>query len=96
VDLPVDGAAEVGLYLMVGATRIGSGERLIEAGQLARLTVGNSLELSAIVDSEILLVGGDPLDAPILRHGPFVMNSIDELERAVRDYHAGRMGRIAA
>lgn len=96
VDLPVDDAAELGLYLMVGAARIGSGERLIEAGQLARLTVGNSLELSAIADSEILLVGGDPLDAPILRHGPFVMNSIDELERAVRDYHAGRMGRIAA
>jgi len=95
-DLAVGGPAELGLYVMVGAARIGGDDRRIEAGQLARLTPGDRLEISAESDSEILLVGGDPLDAPILRHGPFVMNSIDELERAVRDYHAGRMGRIAA
>lgn len=96
VDLPVGGAAELGVYVMVGAARVGGDERLIEAGQLARLTAGVSIEIEAASDSEILLVGGDPLDAPILRHGPFVMNSIDELERAVRDYHAGRMGQVAA
>ncbi|MDP3241926.1 MAG: pirin-like C-terminal cupin domain-containing protein, partial [Reyranella sp.] len=87
---------ELGVYLMVGAARIGGDDRRIEAGQLARLAAGDRLEITAASDSEILLIGGDPLDAPILRHGPFVMNSIDELERAVRDYHAGRMGRIAA
>lgn len=96
VDLPVGGPTELGVYVMVGTARIGGGDSLIEAGQLARLTAGVSLEIMAASDSEILLIGGDPLDAPILRHGPFVMNSIDELERAVRDYHAGRMGRIAA
>ncbi len=95
-DLPVGGPAELGAYVMVGAARIGGEDRQIEAGQLARLTPGERVEVTATADSEILLVGGDPLDAPILRHGPFVMNSIDELERAVRDYHAGRMGRIAA
>jgi redox-sensitive bicupin YhaK (pirin superfamily) len=94
-DLAVGSPAELGVYVMVGAV-LSDGDRRIEAGQLARLTTGERLELSAAVDSEILLVGGDPLDAPILRHGPFVMNSIDDLERAVRDYHAGRMGRIAA
>lgn len=96
VELPAGRPAELGAYVMVGAARIGGDDRRIEAGQLARLTAGDLLEISAAGDSEILLVGGDPLDAPILRHGPFVMNSIDELERAVRDYHAGRMGRIAA
>jgi len=95
-ELAVGSAAELGVYVMVGAARIGGDERRIEAGELARLTGGERLEIEAAGDSEILLVGGDPLDAPILRHGPFVMNSIDELERAVRDYHAGRMGRIAA
>jgi redox-sensitive bicupin YhaK (pirin superfamily) len=96
VDLPAGAAAELGVYVMVGAARVGDDERRIGAGQLARLTAGVSVEIEAASDSEILLIGGDPLDAPILRHGPFVMNSIDELERAVRDYHAGRMGRIAA
>lgn len=96
VDLPAGATAELGVYVMVGAAVIGGDDRRIEAGQLARLTAGVSLEIDAASDSEILVIGGDPLDAPILRHGPFVMNSIEELERAVRDYHAGRMGRIAA
>jgi len=95
VELPAGSLAELGVYVMVGVARIGGDERRIEAGQLARLTAGDTLEIAAAGDSEILLVGGDPLDAPILRHGPFVMNSIDELERAVRDYHAGRMGQVA-
>ncbi|WP_370143374.1 pirin-like C-terminal cupin domain-containing protein [Bradyrhizobium elkanii] len=37
---------------------------------------------------------GDLLEPPIVRHGPFVMNAIAELARAVRDYHAGRMEQI--
>lgn len=89
--------AELAVYVMVGAVKIGNGGgRRIEAGQLARLSAGDLVAIAASEDSEVLLIGGDPLDAPILRHGPFVMNSIDELERAVRDYHAGRMGRIEA
>jgi len=96
VELPAGSPAELGIYVMGGAARIGGDDRRIEAGQLARLTAGDSLEIVAAEDSEVLLVGGDPLDAPILRHGPFVMNSIDELERAVRDYHAGRMGQVPA
>jgi hypothetical protein len=43
-------------------------------------------------DAEILVVGGDPLDALIRRYGPFVMNSAGDLQRAVRDYQSGRMG----
>jgi redox-sensitive bicupin YhaK (pirin superfamily) len=40
----------------------------------------------------VVIVGGDPLDAPIRRYGPFVMNSAGAL--APRDYQAGRMGTL--
>lgn len=83
---------ELALYLMTGRVAI-AGEA-VEPGQLARLTSGDTVEVAADEDGELLLVGGDPLDAPIVRHGPFVMNTIAELEQAVRDYHAGRMGQI--
>ena len=96
-DLPTTGAAQLAAYVMVGAARVGDSSGPIEAGQLARLTPGDHLIIEASGDdTELLLVGGDPLDAPIVRHGPFVMNSIGELERAVRDYYAGRMGRVGA
>ena len=87
------GARELALYTMTG--RAVTGGRTIDPGQLVRFGEGDAVTLTSDQDSEILLVGGDPLDAPIVRHGPFVMNTIDELERAVRDYYAGRMGVIA-
>ncbi|MDR3509544.1 MAG: pirin family protein [Caulobacteraceae bacterium] len=94
VTLSLPEPRELAAYVMVGQAQIGALAQPVEAGQLARLGPGDDVTLSASGDAEILLVGGDPLDAPIVRHGPFVMNCIDELERAVRDYHAGRMGRI--
>jgi redox-sensitive bicupin YhaK (pirin superfamily) len=88
----VSNVRELALYVMTGtATVAGQG---VEAGQLARLTSDDMINVVVKKNAELLLVGGDPLDAPIVRHGPFVMNTIVELERAVRDYHAGRMGQI--
>ncbi|WP_179405197.1 pirin family protein [Burkholderia guangdongensis] len=43
---------------------------------------------------DLLLIGGVPLNEPIVRYGPFVMNTEDEIRTAVADYQAGRMGRI--
>jgi redox-sensitive bicupin YhaK (pirin superfamily) len=89
------GTKELAAYVMIGSAKIGTDGHKVEAGQLARLTSGDQITLSSATDAEILLIGGDPLDAPIRRHGPFVMNSIEELEQAVRDYTAGRMGFLA-
>jgi len=44
---------------------------------------------------EALIVGGEPLREPVVRYGPFVMNSEQELVQAFEDYRSGRMGRIA-
>ncbi|MGE8475470.1 MAG: pirin family protein, partial [Paraburkholderia hospita] len=43
---------------------------------------------------EVLLFGGVPLNEPVVRYGPFVMNTEDEIRQAVIDYQAGRMGQI--
>jgi redox-sensitive bicupin YhaK (pirin superfamily) len=45
---------------------------------------------------EFLLLGGKPLGEPIARYGPFVMNTIEEVQEAFEDYRAGRFGRIAS
>lgn len=83
---------ELALYTMIGTVSVDG--QAVQNGWLARLTPGEAVALSAEAAAEALLIGGDPLDAPIVRHGPFVMNTIAELEQAVRDYYAGRMGRI--
>lgn len=90
IELTPEDVDELAVYVMVGAATVAG--RTIPAGQLARLSAGSTVHVSADVDSEILLVGGDPLDAPIYRYGPFVMNSAADLELAMRDYRSGRMG----
>src|SRR5215470_8011759 len=44
---------------------------------------------------ELLLIGGVPLNEPIARYGPFVMNTRQEIYEAIEDYQAGRMGEIS-
>jgi redox-sensitive bicupin YhaK (pirin superfamily) len=45
---------------------------------------------------EVLLIGGVPLNEPIARYGPFVMNTEAEIHQAIEDYRSGRMGTINA
>jgi redox-sensitive bicupin YhaK (pirin superfamily) len=44
---------------------------------------------------DILLIGGVPLDEPVSRYGPFVMNTKEEILQAIEDYRNGQMGEIA-
>ena len=44
--------------------------------------------------SEILIFGGSPIGDPVVRHGPFVMNTNEEIQQALEDYKNGKMGKI--
>jgi quercetin 2,3-dioxygenase len=41
-------------------------------------------------DSSIMILGGEPLNEPIAAHGPFVMNTQDEINQAISDYRMGK------
>ena len=43
---------------------------------------------------ELLSLAGVPLNEPIARYGPFVMNTREEIHQAIEDYSSGRMGAI--
>ncbi len=50
--------------------------------------------IEATAPAGVLLIGGQPLDEPIARYGPFVMNTKAEIAEAFEDFEAGRMGSI--
>ncbi|MCD8524097.1 MAG: pirin family protein [Saccharospirillaceae bacterium] len=54
---------------------------------------GEQLNLSAQYDTKLLLLSGNTIGEKIVHYGPFVMNSIAEIEQAIQDYNAGRFGR---
>ena len=62
------------------------------------LGAGDSVELAAPAgntrDTQVLLLGGVPLNEPVVQHGPFVMNTEAEIVTAIRDYQSGSMGVI--
>lgn len=92
VSVPPD--AELGLYVLEGQTQVGD---TIGTGSLSVLTAGATLTLDPVGDAgaTIALLGGAPVEGPILFSGPFVMDTPDRLENAARAYASGRMGRIA-
>ncbi len=54
---------------------------------------GEQIILNARSDTKLLLLSGNTIGEKIVHYGPFVMNSIEEIEQAIQDYNAGRFGR---
>lgn len=69
----------------------GSLGETLTAGRMAVWSGHDRVELTARENSRVLLFRGTPLQEPISHHGPFVMNSAEEIEQAVEDYRAGRL-----
>ncbi|QOW18864.1 pirin family protein [Lysobacter ciconiae] len=64
-------------------------------GQLVMLDrAGSDVLLEANADATVLLLSGEPIDEPIVGHGPFVMNSQAEIHQAIADFDGGRFGRM--
>jgi len=75
-------------YVFEGEARFG--DNLVASPKLVVWDDGDSVEVSAEKDpGRFLLVSGKPLNEPIARHGPFVMNTREEIEQTLRELRDG-------
>ncbi len=84
------------VYLMRGAARF-AGDRTYDARAAVVFdTHGDVIPVSNMGDGELefLILTGRPINEPVARYGPFVMNSTHELEEAFHDFQSGKMGQI--
>lgn len=89
-DLPATHNAFVYAYrgeLTIGGTLLGENRMAI----LANTPHSDGVVLIASGPARAILVAGNPLGEPIVQHGPFVMNSKDEIFQAIKDFSEGRL-----
>jgi redox-sensitive bicupin YhaK (pirin superfamily) len=97
IVLPLGEGRPVAVLVRRGALALGK-ERA-EAGELARFgRPGEGVLLEGANDAgetSVLVMSGQPIDEPVVGWGPFVMNTEQEIRRAIADYRAGKLGQLA-
>jgi redox-sensitive bicupin YhaK (pirin superfamily) len=77
-------------YVFEGAAMVGVKE--VEKSQLAVLSQGEVFTVTADQQpARLILVAGKPLREPVVKYGPFVMNTPEEIHQAIADFQAGRL-----
>ena len=78
------------IYLVEGEIKIGDKKHnKVKDSTLVLLTKGDKIKVKGITKAKFLLISGKPIGEPIARGGPFVMNTKQEILKAVEDYHNG-------
>jgi hypothetical protein len=91
------------VYVLSGDGTIGPDVRSFGSGQLAVHGAGDAIALRADHTQsarhpglDVLILGGRPIREPVVAHGPFVMNTREEIMTAFADFEAGRLGQVPA
>jgi redox-sensitive bicupin YhaK (pirin superfamily) len=80
---------------VVASGRVTAGGHSAGAGELVLFhDDGARLELSAEEDSHVIVLAGEPIAEPVVPYGPFVMNTIEEIEQAIADVESGKFGPV--
>lgn len=99
VDVELPEAFTGFAFVFEGEAEVGAERSRVLDGQCALFGAGGALRLACAQESSVaarlLVIAGKPLAEPVARYGPFVMNHPHEIQQAIRDYQAGKLGQIA-
>jgi|TARA_B100001964_G_scaffold243614_1_gene322106 hypothetical protein len=78
------------IYLVSGEIKIGNDVHdKLKNSTLICLKNGNELKVYSVKKSQFLVIAGKPINEPVSRSGPFVMNTKQEILKAIQDYQSG-------
>lgn len=76
--------------VQINNSKIGRDAELVLFGR-----VGTEIQLKANSDSKLLVLTGEPIDEPVVGHGPFVMNTAAEIQDSIVGFQSGRWGKAS-
>lgn len=104
LDLQLHSAATLALAIPAGHNalvypyegEVWLGNHRVPLHHAGVLTNGDSLELRTEGPARVIVLAGKPLQEPVVQYGPFVMNTVAEIEQAIADYQQGKLTDRAA
>jgi len=95
LGMPIESARNALVYVFRGEVAAGDGGfSPVTAGSAGLLSSGDTVRLRAGDEGAgLLLLAATPVKEPVAQYGPFVMNTREEIEQAIRDYQEGRFER---
>jgi quercetin 2,3-dioxygenase len=92
VVIPIPRGHNAFLYVYEGDAVVGEDARPLPFRAAGLLTQGDDVRIEAGPRGvQLLLLAGKPIGEPVVQYGPFVMNTVQEIERAIVDYQSGRL-----
>ena len=93
-SLPIEEGHTTAIAVLRGSIAVNGSREAGDAELLVLDRSGDEVHIEAAADSTLLLLSGAPIPEPIVGYGPFVMNSRQEIDTAVKDFQRGKFGRM--
>lgn len=82
------------LLILEGKMKANTSAVLSEGDFLLFKNDGDEIRVEVLTDGIALFLSGAPIEEPLVHYGPFVMNTVDEINQAVEDFNSGKFGHL--